>query len=357
MKNFYPLKFKAIYKEKIWGGNKLRKEFSRNIPSNKTGESWEITDNESGVSIVKNGEFEGESINDLINKYKKEILGEELINKKSFPLLIKFIDANKKLSVQVHPTDQYAQEISEENGKNEMWYVLSAKKKAKLIYGIDKNKDNKKLKKATINGKLNPYLKEMEVKKGDYIFIPSGTVHAIKEGVLLAEIQQNSDTTYRLYDWDRKDENGNLRDLHVDKAFEVINSVKNKNYKLQLENDLIFYNKNYTLKILTASPSFLVENITLKKEFKFNTKAKRFYIIMNLEGQLSINYNHNSIKINKGETILIPAALNKISISGKGEFLRTFIPKNKNEVYSYLKKYNFNEKQINLIPGISMFNN
>ncbi|MGM0409702.1 MAG: type I phosphomannose isomerase catalytic subunit [Bacillota bacterium] len=357
MEDFYPLKFQEIYKEKIWGGKKLKEEFSRIIPSNKTGESWEITDNKSGVSIVKNGKFAGENINNLINKHKKEILGKELVDKKSFPLLVKFIDAKKKLSVQVHPTDEYAQKNSEENGKTEMWYVLSAKKGAKLIYGIDKSTNNKKLKKATINGRLNPYLKEMKVKKGDYIFIPAGTVHAIKGGILLAEIQQNSDTTYRLYDWDRKNKNGNSRNLHIDKAFEVINSVKDLNYKLQLKKDLYFSNKNYKLKILTASPYFLVEYINLKKEFNFNTKGEKFHIIINLGNELTVNSNSDSVKIKKGETILIPAALNQVSISGEGKFLRTFVPKNKNEIYNYLRSYNFNTNDINLIPGISMFNN
>ncbi len=355
MEKLYPLKFKAIYKEKIWGGKKLKYKFSRNIPSNKTGESWEITDNNSGISVVKNGKFAGKKINDLLKKYNKNILGSYHQNKKSFPLLIKFIDANQKLSVQVHPPDKFAKKHNKENGKTEMWYILAAEPGSKLVYGIDTKTSTEKLKKATEKGKLTPYLKEIEVKTGDFFFIPGGTVHAIEEGILLAEIQQNSDTTYRLYDWDRKDHNGKSRPLHIDKAFKVINSLQNKNINPEKWENISYENNNYKLKLLTASPYFTFEHITLKNKFTFNPASKRFYIIINLKNTINLSTDQKKYKLKPGETMLIPAALNRITIKGKGEFLRTYIHKDFKEIKSYIQKLNFSEDEIYKVPGINLF--
>ncbi|MGM0437609.1 MAG: type I phosphomannose isomerase catalytic subunit, partial [Bacillota bacterium] len=326
MPKLYPLKFETIYKEKIWGGKKLKEKFSKEIPSPKTGESWEITDNKSGVSIVKNGKLSGKTLNQLIKMYGKNLLGNNVPIRENFPLLIKFIDANRKLSVQVHPFDNFAKKLNEKNGKTEMWYVLAAEKNAKLVYGLDSEINTEKLKKATQNGKLKPYLREVKVKAGDFFFIPGGTVHAIEEGILLAEIQQNSDTTYRLYDWDRTDEDGNSRPLHIKKAFDVINSVSQKNKNPKNEKDIFYENNNYKQKFLTVSPYFAVEHISLKNNFNFKPAHKKFHIIINLRGDLSLKADNKNYKLQPGETILIPASLKSVKIEGDGEFLRTYIP-------------------------------
>ena len=352
MQKLYPLKFEAIYKEKIWGGKKLKKEFLRKIPSSKTGESWEITDNESGVSIVKNGKLSGKTLNELIKTYGKKLLGSNLPETENFPLLIKFIDANKKLSVQVHPSDEFAKNT---NGKTEMWYVLAADNNSKLVYGLDTEVSNQKLKKATINGNLSPYLKEIEVNAGDFFFIPGGTVHAIEEGILLAEIQQNSDITYRLYDWDRTDEKGNSRPLHIEKAFEVINSSNQKNRNPKTSENIIYKNSNYKQKFLTISPYFTVEHISLKKNFSFNKDFERFYIIINLNKKLKLRANNKDYTLIPGETILLPASLNNIEIKGKGEFLKSYIPKNLNEMKDYFKKLGISPNKIYKIPGTNLF--
>ena len=356
MTKLYPLKFETIYKEKIWGGKKLKEKFSKEIPSPKTGESWEITDNQSGVSRVKNGKLRGETLNELIKKYGKNLLGNSIPKKENFPLLIKFIDANKKLSVQVHPTDDFAKKSNQKNGKTEMWYVLAAEDNAKLVYGLDSDVSTEKLKDATREGKLKPYLKEVEVKAGDFFFIPGGTVHAIEEGILLAEIQQNSDTTYRLYDWDRTDEDGNSRPLHIKKAFDVINSVNQKNKNPKNEKDIFYENNNYKQKFLTVSPYFAVEHISLKNNFNFKPAHEKFYIIINLKGDLNLKADNKNYNLQPGETTLIPASLKNVKIEGDGEFLRTYIPENLKEMKKYLKNLDIPTENISQIAGINLFN-
>mgnify|MGYP000105396753 CR=1 FL=1 len=355
MNKLYPFKFKAIYKEKIWGGNKLKKKFRRNIPSSKTGESWEITDNESGISIVKNGKLSGRSINELIKIYGKKLLGNITTQKNNFPLLIKFIDASQKLSVQVHPSEKNAKKSNKKNAKTEMWYVLSAKNNAKIVYGLNSNIDNKKLKRVIKNGTLNSYLNEVEVQAGDSFFIPGGTIHAIKGGILLAEIQQNSDTTYRLYDWDRHDKKGNSRTLHINKAFKTINDAGKKTRNHKFKKNIIYKNNNYQQKFLTISPYFTVEHFSLKKYFNFKPNYQRFYVIINLSGNLKISADNKIYKFQPGETILIPASINNVKITGKGEFLRTYIPEDLQEMKLYLHKLGINTDKIYEIPGVDFF--
>ncbi len=178
---FYPLKFKPVYKEKIWGGDNLNKYFNRDLPADNIGESWEITAHPNGVSIVANGRFSGEKLTDLIDNYYRQIIGNININSyRKFPLLIKFLDANKKLSVQVHPDNEYAQKIEGEPGKTEMWYVIDAKPQAKLVYGLKPGTTKKQMSAAIKNNNLRKYLNEVTVKPGDIFYIPAGTVHAIE---------------------------------------------------------------------------------------------------------------------------------------------------------------------------------
>ena len=188
----YPLKFKPIYKEKIWGGNKLKTYFNRKLPTNKIGESWEVSTHKNGPSVVSNGPLTGQKLSSLLEKDSEKILG---FKAKRFPLLFKFLDVNQKLSVQVHPDDEYARKIENEPGKTEMWYVLAAEPGAKLVYGLKKRTTKNDLRRAIKNNNLKKHINEVKVNSGDIFFIPSGTVHSIKEGLLLAEIQQNSDTT------------------------------------------------------------------------------------------------------------------------------------------------------------------
>ena len=220
----YPLKFRPIFKEKIWGGSKLRNQLFKNTSSDKTGESWEISGVEGNISVVDNGFLQGKSLNDIISEYKESLLGKKIYNKfgTEFPLLIKFIDADDDLSIQVHPDDNTAKKRHKSFGKTEMWYVIDADKNAELITGVCKNTNKGEYSELLLNKQLKTILNFEKVKKGDVFFIPAGRIHAICKGILLAEIQQTSDITYRIYDWDRKDDTGNERELHTESAIDVI---------------------------------------------------------------------------------------------------------------------------------------
>jgi mannose-6-phosphate isomerase len=326
---FYPLKFKAIYKEKIWGGNKLAAKFNRELPSDKIGESWELAAHENGTSIVSNGRFKGKSLTELIREFWTEIMGTE-IKKESydrFPLLIKILDANDKLSVQVHPDDEYAAKNENgESGKTEMWYIIDSEPGAELVYGLKENVTKKELQSSINNGALADKLNSIPVKKGDSFFIPAGTVHTIKGGILLAEIQQNSDTTYRLYDWDRVGNDGQPRELHIEKALDVINFDKddydesqNDEYKRKYKND------KYQRKTLVKCKYFSCERLLIKDSFSGQLQGKRFEVLLFLDGQGEIQYNSKRLKVKNGETILIPATLDEYIINGQTEVLRSYI--------------------------------
>ena len=222
---FYPIKFKALYKDYVWGGRNLPR-IGKEIPEEgKVAESWELSCHKNGTSVIANGIFEGTELTGLIEKYGRQVIGTALDEKhvKKFPLLIKFIDANDRLSVQVHPTDEYA--FVHENGelgKNEMWYIISAEPGATLVAGVKEGVTKEIFAKAIEEGKVEECLNSIAVKEGDIINIPAGLVHAIGKGIILAEVQQNSDTTYRVYDYGRLGADGKPRELHVEKSLETI---------------------------------------------------------------------------------------------------------------------------------------
>jgi mannose-6-phosphate isomerase len=227
MPNLYPLLFEPVLKNYIWGGRNLEK-LGRVLPENgKVAESWEIAAHEDGMVLVKNGTYAGKELGNLL-----EMLGEDLVGSNNqwaldrgkFPLLVKLIDANKNLSVQVHPDDSYARKHEgNELGKSEMWVVLDAKPDAEIIYGLNEQVNKESFRNAIENGDLGKYLQRVQIKPGDHVCVPSNTLHAILEGALIAEIQQNSNTTYRVYDWNRVGDDGKPRELHIDKALDVIN--------------------------------------------------------------------------------------------------------------------------------------
>ncbi|MDU5111222.1 MAG: type I phosphomannose isomerase catalytic subunit, partial [Clostridium sp.] len=209
----YPIKFENLYYEKVWGGRDLE-EFRENLPSGNIGESWDIACHPNGMSIVSNGELKGKTFKKIIEMYGKDLLGEK-VDVEEFPLLVKLINSKEKLSVQVHPDDEYAKKVESSLGKTEAWYVVDANPVASLIVGT-KDCDKETFEKAIKEGRIEDYLNKIEVKKGDCFLINSGLVHAICEGVIIAEIQQNSDITYRIYDY------GRAREIHVEKSLDVI---------------------------------------------------------------------------------------------------------------------------------------
>ncbi len=311
--NLYPLKFSPQYSEVLWGGNKLNTCLNKDVDtSKKIGESWEISGVKDKVSQVVNGSFKGLLLSDLINKYKGELVGKYVYEKfgNEFPLLIKFIDANDALSIQVHPDDQLAEKRHNSFGKTEMWYVLEAEEGAELISGFNKEVTKEEYVQNLKAKKIESILAKHPVSSGDAFFIPAGRVHAIGKGILLAEIQQTSNITYRLYDFDRKDANGNLRELHTELAVDAIDYKYYSNLKVDydvIENQSshIVSCQYFTTNVLNIDKSYVKENI----------KKESFIIYMCLDGDVEI-YFHNNQKesLKKGECVLIPASLNKVEL-------------------------------------------
>lgn len=349
----YPLLFNPVYKEKIWGGNKIQNFFHRNITGDKIGESWEIAAHKNGMSIIANGEFAGEPFQGLLDKYPAQLLGKRVSYEKDnkFPLLVKLLDANDKLSVQVHPDDNYARKNEGEQGKTEMWYIIDAEPAAKLIYGVKPGIGREEFSQAIEKGIMEEYLCEIEVEKGDFFFIPSGTIHAIEEGILLAEIQQNSDTTYRVYDWNRKGENGKPRDLHIKKALDVIDFAVNP--FSNTTKSLLVENQNYSKQYLAICPYFAVEKYDISKKITLNPAGESFYILMNITGKGEIEYDNNIFEFDRGMTYFIPASLKNLTISGQLEVIASYIPPSKEDIITTLLHEGFSREELARLAGFN----
>ena len=308
----YPLKFDNLYYEKIWGGRDFE-AFRSNLPKGEIGESWDMACHPNGTGVVSNGELKGQKFDDIINKYGSEIVGNK-VNTERFPLLVKLINSKEKLSVQVHPDDEYAAKYENEYGKTEAWYVMDAKEGASLIVGT-KNCTKKEFEEAIKNNNVEDYLNTIPVKKGDCFLINSGLVHAICEGVIIAEIQQSSDITYRVYDY------GRPREIHVEKALDVIN------FDLQCENlsekEEIKYD-GYSHTLLCKNNYFGMEKISIEKEFNDKSNEEFFYMYTCVEGSGYIKGNNFMEEINLGDSILIPATLGEYKIEGTLKVLKSY---------------------------------
>ncbi|MCF6307872.1 MAG: class I mannose-6-phosphate isomerase [Flavobacteriaceae bacterium] len=326
MKNnklIYPIKFIPILKEKVWGGTKLRKLFNKNTNSENVGESWEISGVASNVSIVQNGVLQGKPLTQLIQEFNSTLVGERVYNTfgNTFPLLFKFIDAKEDLSVQLHPSDELAKNRHNSFGKNEMWYILNSEKQGKLVVGFNQDMNKTLYKKHLQENTLSEILHFENVKKGDTYFIETGIVHAIGAGVVLAEIQQTSDVTYRIYDYNRPGIDGKLRELHTDLALKAIN-FKPVKFKLSSENKL-----NSPVQ-LCKTKYFQTNKIEITKKINRDLKnIDSFVVYMCVEGEGLIIINDNSEEFKKGDTLLIPAQIDFIEIiSINATILEVYIP-------------------------------
>ncbi|WP_055437431.1 type I phosphomannose isomerase catalytic subunit [Lacinutrix algicola] len=321
---FYPIKFQPIFKEKIWGGNKLKSVLNKKTEGNSIGESWEISDvDENDVSIVSNGALKGQSLKTLLNEYTSDLIG--IKNHKAFgnkfPLLIKFIDAKEDLSIQLHPNNEMAAKRHNSFGKTEMWYVLQADQDANLIVGFNQEMTSDKYLNHLRNKTLPKILNFDKVKPGDTYFIDVGLIHAIGAGVMVAEIQQTSDVTYRVYDWDRVDANGNSRDLHNDLAIDAINFDLKDDFRINYSKK-----ENQTNKLLTC-PYFTTNYLSLQGSIleKENTYDS-FMIYLCVDGEATIIASGFSETIKKGETVLMPAAITFFKIEAEAaELLEVYI--------------------------------
>ena len=308
-----------VYKNYIWGGKRLKEEFNKNTSLDIIAESWEISSNENGICKIKNKEYEGKTLKNLFEdkNLKEKIFGKKCEKFKEFPLLIKFIDAKNNLSIQVHPDDKYAKKMGFKNGKAEMWYVMECEENGKIIGGLNSKITKEQLQSIIENDNIKDYLSYVDINKGDSIYIPTGTVHAILKNTLICEIQQNSDITYRVYDWDRKTENGKERQLHKKEALETI----------KIENKPIIVHSNDELEKqkIVESKFFKVEKINCDEFFIDNSCLDTFFAINVIEGQGIIETETNKYEIEKGESFLIPATLGKYKILGKIKLLKSYI--------------------------------
>lgn len=310
MEGLYPLKFTPIYKDKIWGGNKIKsvlgKDFGK-LPN--CGESWELSGVEGNVSVVSNGYLAGNSLEELVEVYMGDLVGDKVFENfgNEFPLLIKFIDANDDLSIQVHPDDELSMERHQAFGKTEMWYVLQADRGSKLQSGFNRQVDQETYLEKLENGELTSILNFEEVAPGDVFFIPAGRVHAIGKGILLAEIQQTSDVTYRIYDYDRRDANGNTRELHTDLALDAIDFSVFPEYKNKYTPKLNESVELASCKYFTTNALEL--NHQIEKDYN---QLDSFVIYICVEGELTLETESGTERIKKGETILLPASIENV---------------------------------------------
>ncbi|SDI00591.1 type I phosphomannose isomerase catalytic subunit [Winogradskyella thalassocola] len=318
----YPLKFQPILKDKIWGGEKLNQYFNKASESKNLGESWEISTVPNDVSVVGNGELKGKSLQELVNNYKAGLLGDKNWERfgNEFPLLIKFIDAKQDLSIQLHPNDELAKKRHNSFGKTEMWYVMQADDDANLIVGfkgeVDKATYLKHLEKNTLTEILN----FDNVKEGDTYFIEAGRVHAIGAGVLLAEIQQTSDVTYRVYDWDRVDDEGNERELHNDIAIDAFDFEMKNDFRIDYAKQKDVSNE------MVSCPFFTTNFIEIASEIAIDNTHDSFLIYMCVDGDVEVITKDSKEHISKGETILIPAEVKNFKLkSVYGKLLEVYV--------------------------------
>ena len=316
----YPLQFEPILKERIWGGEKLKTILNKPIVSNITGESWELSTVEGDVSIIANGELKGKSLMELIDETPNEILGTEVYKRfgKQFPLLFKYLDAREDLSIQVHPNDKLAKERHNSFGKTEMWFVTQADADARIIVGFKEDSSKEEYLKHLNDKTLVSILDTVKAKPGDVFFLETGTVHAIGAGLVVAEIQQTSDITYRLYDFDRKDAQGNTRELHVDLALDAINYNK-------VDTQKKYETKTNISNVVVDCPYFTTNFLPLENKLEVSKSGETFTVYMCIEGSFEIEYDGFKQSYKKGDTVLVPAEINAFILNGNASILEIYI--------------------------------
>ena len=320
----YPLKFEKVFIEKVWGGREFEKSLNMTLPKDKNiGESWEVSAHPNGMGIVANGNLKGKTLQEILDEYKEKLVGEKVYKEygNRFPLLIKYLDVNDRLSIQVHPDDEVALKKHNELGKSESWFIMEASKDAKLIMGMKKGVTKEEFLEKTAKNDFSGLFEEISVKKGDLIDINPGMVHASLEGsVLFAEIQENSDITYRIYDFDRV-ENGKKRELHLKEAADVIDfDARAVVINTDLSND-------ENRKNIIKKKYYSIDKMKINEKFEdINKKSMTIYSILNGKGKIeyTLNNEKKEVLIQKGETVLIPVGID-IELIGELEILRTII--------------------------------
>lgn len=315
------LKLQPCGKDYLWGGTRLREEYGKKIDLTPLAETWECSVHPDGPSVVANGEYRGQTLAEVLKRHP-EYLGAKVKNSE-LPVLVKFIDAKKDLSVQVHPDDEYAQEHEYDSGKTEMWYVIDAKEGASLICGFKHQMTREILRKAVETGTLDRHLQKVEVHKGDTYFVPAGTVHGIGAGILIAEIQESSNVTYRVYDYDRVDKNGQKRELHFDKAVQVMNMDVAPDVKQKPR--MVKYYPGSSRELLSRCKYFETERVQVTKGFTFSVMNNSFQVLMCLDGSGQVetmDAERKPVRFCKGETLFLPAGIGRCLVLGDASLLK-----------------------------------
>lgn len=318
-----PLLLRPSGKDYLWGGSRLNDDFEKNINLSPLAETWECSTHPDGPSYVVGGEWDGRELAEVLRDHP-EYLGLRHQGENSLPILIKFIDAKNDLSVQVHPTDEYAKE--KENGqlgKSEMWYVLDATRDAKLVYGLRRDCTREELRQAIEEGTLTKYLRQVPIQKDDLFFIEAGTIHAIDAGALIVEIQENSNLTYRMYDYDRVDKNGKKRELHIEKALDVANLYSSVEPRQPLR--VLKYRPGVASELLSRCKYFEVHRMLVNTERRqkvhYQADELAFRVLLCVNGCGTISYEDGTIPFYKGDCIFVPADSQLLTIHGQAQFL------------------------------------
>lgn len=318
-----PLKFNALLKSTIWGGDKIIQFKHLDVKQENVGESWEISGVKDNESIVSDGEYKGQKLNDVVAELKDKLVGADNYKRfgNEFPLLIKFIDARRDLSIQVHPSDEIAHKQGKERGKTEMWYVMDSDPNASLMCGLKKKITPEQYAAMVADDTIVDAIAKYNVKEGDCFFIPAGRIHAIGTGCFLAEIQQTSDVTYRIYDYKRKDKNGNYRQLHTKEAAECINYNVESNYRTEYTPA-----KNRGVSLVKC-PFFNTAVYDLDESMTLDySELDSFVILIGVKGEAKLTDNEgNEISLREGESILVPATTKELKVEGTIKFLETYV--------------------------------
>jgi len=340
----YPYKMTPSCKDRVWGGHNL-KRLGKVVPEDRIAETWELSAMLGSESRIANGVLKGRRFTEVIEKFGGVVLGKRfaLKGQKRLPVMLKFIDANDRLSIQVHPDDEYAMEHENgKSGKTEMWYIVDAKPSATIIHGFCQNYSNDKIREAVLKCKYKGLYREVPVKKGDVVYVPAGTVHALNDGIVVAEIQQHSDLTYRLFDYDRKDSEGRKRPLHLKKALDVLDF---RSYKPLYKGIPIYYDKIKT-RILAVSKYFCVRLIEGRDVPVELVADGSFSAFMFIEGEARIVSDTETVPAGALETVFIPAYLGSYKIEGVFSALQIFVPDSVMDIYACLMEEGFSQDEI-----------
>lgn len=310
----YPIKLTAPCKDYIWGGNRLRTDFFKVSDKDKIAETWELSCHPDGESIIANGEFKGKTLTEYIKIHGENVLGTHFKGG-DFPILIKFIDAKDNLSVQVHPDDDYARRVENSFGKTEMWYVIDCEEGASLVCGFKGNPSNEEIRQRVKNDTIMQILNSVPVHKGDVFYIEAGTVHAIGKNILIAEVQQNSNTTYRLYDF------GRGREVHIDKSLDVIDTSLGK---ATPQYETVQY-VGYSVRKLTECDHFKTQLITVNDVLNTSATDESFHSLIFLDGEGTIEYDGGQLQVRKGDSVFISANFGNYTVRGKLEYILSTI--------------------------------